>query len=169
MALGTADLAKISVDKRSLPGAVNWFDKMQYDGGGGYHLKMADGKPDGQDKTTTAMAAFGRIGLGAKRADEGLKKVVERMMKDGPDSTDITFNYYATQVLFHWGGEPWQKWHDQVIAPLLDRQAVTGHEAGSWHFGGNDKATQNLGRLYHTAMAALILETYYRHPRAFDD
>jgi hypothetical protein len=45
----------------------------------------------------------------------------------------------------------------------VQSQALDGHEAGSWHFGGADQGATKGGRLYCTAMATTILETYYRH------
>lgn len=44
---------------------------------------------------------------------------------------------------------------------MVKTQAVNGHERGSWHF--KDHHGDVGGRLYTTAMAALILEVYYRH------
>jgi hypothetical protein len=45
---------------------------------------------------------------------------------------------------------------------LVSKQAVLGHEKGSWHMDGDHGAAVG-GRLYCTSLAALILETYYRH------
>jgi hypothetical protein len=40
-------------------------------------------------------------------------------------------------------------------------QATTGHERGSWFF--QDQHGLKGGRLYTTAMCAMMLEVYYRH------
>ena len=37
------------------------------------------------------------------------------------------------------------------------------HDYGSWSFTGNDHGLSQGGRLYCTAMSAMILEVYYRH------
>jgi hypothetical protein len=46
---------------------------------------------------------------------------------------------------------------------LLGAQEKSGMHAGSW--GPIDRWSGFGGRLYATASAALILETYYRYPR----
>ena len=48
-----------------------------------------------------------------------------------------------------------------MVYYLIEQQAREGHEAGSWYF--EDSHTESAGRLYHTAMAIMILEVYYRH------
>jgi hypothetical protein len=45
---------------------------------------------------------------------------------------------------------------------LVHGQAKVGHEKGSWYFSGDNGSAPG-GRLYCTAMAAMILEVYYRH------
>ncbi len=46
-------------------------------------------------------------------------------------------------------------------AHLLPTQVQAGHGAGSWHV--NDGLGGGGGRLYYTAMSAMILEVYYRY------
>jgi len=71
------------------------------------------------------------------------------------------WNYYATQVMHHFGGEPWQRWNPAMRDRLVATQSDQGHEAGSWYFP--DKYGDAGGRLYNTAMAVMILEVYYRY------
>ena len=79
----------------------------------------------------------------------------------GPSRDDLYYDYYATQVMHHWGGEPWQKWNSQLRDHLIHTQAADGHESGSWNLPGGQSARG--GRLYNTAMAIMTLEVYYRH------
>ena len=48
---------------------------------------------------------------------------------------------------------------------LIAKQEKTGHLAGSWNFTGGHMGSG--GRLLSTALACLILETYYRSPPKF--
>jgi hypothetical protein len=76
---------------------------------------------------------------------------------------NMYYNYYATQVLHHYGGYPWRKWNELMREYLVATQAPSGHEQGSWFFFGSDHGCLAGGRLYCTAMASMILEVYYRH------
>jgi hypothetical protein len=47
---------------------------------------------------------------------------------------------------------------------LVNSPAQKGHEEGSWFMGkGGDHGASSGARLYCTAMAAMVLEVYYRH------
>ena len=71
------------------------------------------------------------------------------------------YNYYATQVLRHWGGEEWEQWNPKMREYLIATQSNRGHEAGSWYFSGG--RGDSGGRLYNTGMAVMTLEVYYRY------
>ena len=80
-----------------------------------------------------------------------------------PQSNNMYFNYYATQVMHHWGGEEWTRWNEVMRDHLIRTQhpLKDGHLAGSWdiadpHGGGG-------GRLYMTCLSIMTLEVYYRH------
>lgn len=78
---------------------------------------------------------------------------------------DTYYWYYATQVIFHVGGEHWQRWHDALYPLLVEHQVTEGDYRGSW------SPTQPVpdlwalygGRLYVTTMNLLSLEVSYRH------
>ena len=76
-------------------------------------------------------------------------------------SANLYYNYYATQVMRHYGGEPWEAWNPVMRDFLIASQSQNRHERGSWFFPGEHNEAG--GRLYCTAMATLILEVYYRH------
>ena len=57
----------------------------------------------------------------------------------GPSSGNMYYNYYATQVLHHFGGERWNIWNVQMRDMLVATQAKTGHETGSWFFAGTTR------------------------------
>jgi hypothetical protein len=101
--------------------------------------------------------------LGWEKDNPALERGVRFLSKKGPSSGNMYYNYYATQVLKHWGGDEWDKWNEVMRDQLVASQAKGGHEAGSWHMGKGDHGATKGGRLYCTAMAAMVLEVYYRH------
>ena len=89
-------------------------------------------------------------------------------MKNMPDNAarNLYYWYYATQVMHHVGGEPWQRWNARTQQVLLGSQEKYGHAAGSWapRGRGNEGGFADRGgRLYMTALAVCCLEVYYRH------
>ena len=83
----------------------------------------------------------------------------------GPSRTDFYLNYYASQLLFQLGGQPWQNWNARLREHLIQSQNQIGHEAGSWYFDDEERPPSNSigGRLYCTTLAAMTLEVYYRY------
>jgi len=75
--------------------------------------------------------------------------------------------YYATQVMHHFGGEPWDKWNNVMREVLIEMQHTQGHEAGSWSKGGGHDNSG--GRVYMTALALCTLEVYYRHTALYSE
>jgi hypothetical protein len=78
-----------------------------------------------------------------------------------PKATNLYYDFYATQVLHHWGGPEWTAWNQKLRDYLVRTQSSAGHAAGSWHF--QDQHGDRGGRLYSTAMAVMTLEVYYRY------
>lgn len=82
---------------------------------------------------------------------------------------DMYYNYYATQVMRHNGGDLWPKWNEEMRDFLIATQAHKGNARGSWYFSNpDDLGTQTGGRLYCTSMAAMTLEVYYRYMPLYD-
>ncbi len=79
------------------------------------------------------------------------------------------YNYYATQVMHHYGGYEWAQWNAAMRDYLVSTQSKQGHETGSWFFEGTDPGAFPGGRLYCTALATMILEVYYRHLPLYTD
>ncbi len=78
---------------------------------------------------------------------------------------DTYYWYYATQVLFHMGGDRWQRWHDELYPLLIRNQITSGEDAGSWDplSPTPDLWARYGGRVYVTTMNLLSLEVSYRH------
>jgi hypothetical protein len=137
---------------------------MQADGGAKYGYTGP-----GQAQGTTAIGLLCRMYLGWKQDHPSLKRGVEYISGLGPSPINIYYDYYATQVMRHYCGDPgseghemWEKWNGKMRDQLIRTQEKTGHAKGSWILKG-DNGSERGGRLYCTAMATMILEVYYRH------
>jgi hypothetical protein len=89
------------------------------------------------------------------------------MAELGPDtgerSIDVYYNYYASQVMKHFGGERWNKWNTALREFLVRSQSKEGVTAGSWFFNSNSHDQDAGGRLYVTSLCCMTLEVYYRY------
>ena len=121
--------------------------------------------PGSGKAATTSIGLLCRMYLGAKREQPGMAAGVTFLSTLGPSRDNMYYNYYATQVLRHYEGNRWKKWNATMRDFLVESQAGTGHESGSWFFKAvdGDHGTGPGGRLYYTALATMILEVYYRH------
>jgi hypothetical protein len=159
MALKSGQMANLSVPGRVAKKASSFLDSVQGDGGALYGYQVID---QGSD-ATVAIGLLSRMYLGWKRDNPAMQRGVQWLGRRGPSASNMYYNYYATQVMRHWEGEPWKIWNQQMRDQLIHSQAKQGHEEGSWYTGGGDLGAGTGGRLYCTAMAAMILEVYYRH------
>ncbi|HEX3725603.1 MAG TPA: hypothetical protein VHV08_05145 [Pirellulales bacterium] len=166
MALKSAQMAyNLKVPQTTTRRAEYFLDYVQSERGAFYGYT----RPESRRPATTAIGLLCRMYLGWKHDTQPLQRGVQALSQLGP-STDVTtikndmyYNYYATQVMHHYGGYPWQRWNEVLREYLIKSQAKRGHETGSWFFEGNDHGAPAGGRLYCTAMAAMTLEVYYRY------
>ena len=157
MALKSGQLSSLTIDPRTIRGAAKFLDSVQTESGAFYGYTTP-----GAGSATTAIGLLCRMYLGWKRDNPALERGVEFLSKTGPSQGNMYYNYYATQVMRHYGGPKWETWDKQMRTYLVSKQAKEGHEAGSWYFGdGADHGAARGGRLYSTSMAAMILEVYY--------
>lgn len=104
---------------------------------------------------------------------EGAEYLLENLPAHGvPDNSrrDTYYWYYATQVMFHIGGDRWREWHDALYPLLIEHQVLHGEYEGSWDpmAPTADLWAQYGGRLYVTTMNLLSLEVTYRHLPIYD-
>jgi hypothetical protein len=165
MALKSAQMAYLRVPPATMRKAGYFLDFVQGERGAVYGYQ----RPESRRPATTAIGLLCRMYLGWKHEHRPLQQGVNILSQLGP-STDKTamrnnmyYNYYATQVLHHYAGYPWQRWNAVMREYLIDSQATKGHERGSWFLDGSDDGAHAGGRLYCTAMAAMTLEVYYRY------
>ena len=156
MALKSAVSAKLDVPADTIRG-IDLFVRRENVGGFMFRYRAGKGTP-----SMTAIGNLMRILRGVSKTDAMLIRAVDYLADKGPSDHDAYYNYYATQVLFHYGGKPWDKWNKAMREFLIGTQEQYGHSAGSWWHPG-DPHNLTAGRLYVTAMACLTLEVYYRY------
>lgn len=159
MALKSGHMAYLNVPKGTIVGATKFLDSVQSKDGANY------GYTDPSENWRNSMAAVGmlcRMYLGWKKENSAIQVGVNHLSEIGPSDHDIYYNYYATQVMHHYGGEAWTKWNDVMRDQLVNSQDKKGHQAGSWIYDGGH-ANGAGGRLYATSLSTMILEVYYRH------
>ncbi|MBN2022806.1 MAG: terpene cyclase/mutase family protein [Pirellulales bacterium] len=156
MALKSAQAARLDVPTPVFPLADQFLDGVAAEYGAQYGYMAPQPR-----HSTTAIGLLCRMYTGWRRDRPELERGVAYLADWGPSATDVYYNYYATQVLCHWEGTAWEKWNVAMRDHLVRSQSAEGLESGSWHFP--DQHGDKGGRLYNTAMAAMILEVYYRH------
>ena len=158
MALKSAHMAYLHVPEETIRGAVKFLDSVQ---SGDYGSRYGYTGP-GERTANTSIGLLCRMYLGWKHEHPGLQDGVAFLSRTGPSAGDMYYNYYATQVMRHYGGEEWERWNGVMRDQLVNSQAMEGHARGSWHQGG-DHGSRSGGRHYVTSMSCMILEVYYRH------
>jgi len=161
MALKSGRMAGLDVPSPVIQRAIGFLNELQSDYGAAYGYLRP-----GKQPSPTAIGLLLRMYLGWGADDDRLENGAAYLARLGPSNNDMYFNYYATQVLSHLGGDRWEQWNLQMRDHLLQTQVVQGHETGSWHF--SHEHADEAGRLYSTAMCTMILEVYYRHLPLFD-
>lgn len=162
MALKSARLAGLEVPSPSTHLVTEFLNRVQEADGAFYGYLQPDKLPG-----PTAVGLLLRMYSGWEQNDERLVRGITYLAHLGPSQTDVYFDYYATLVLSHHGGSTWQKWNARMRDQLVATQSKSAHERGSWFFP--DRHGSMGGRLYTTAMCAMILEVYYRYLPLYGD
>jgi hypothetical protein len=159
MALKSAHMAYLNVPEATIQGISNFLNTVQTEGGYGYGY-TAPGKMPG----CSAIGLLCRMYLGWKKENPALLQGIEYLGEMGPSQQgNVYYNYYATQVMHHYGGEPWDKWNSVMRDFYVNSQSKNAYETGSWFFKGADHGAERGGRHYMTCMCCMTLEVYYRH------
>ena len=156
MALKSGYMGYLQINQQVPAKAMNFLNSVQTENGAGYGYVTP-----GKTPACTAIALLCRMYYGWKQDNPSLQKGVEYLDKIGP-SGDMYYNYYATQVMRHYGGDQWTRWNERMREQLVKKQTKgDGHDKGSWTPGGGH--ADSGGRLYETALSIMTLEVYYRH------
>ena len=167
MALKSGKIAGLSVPDDTFARTNRFLDRVSSGRGTSYGYMAPDKNPHGL-AATTAIGVLCRMYHGWQKSDERLTRGVNAIAKMGPDRDRVYYNYYATQVMHHFGGERWEKWNNATRDAVIHAQIKEGHASGSWTPNQDLDGTAG-GRLYATAMATMILEVYYRHMPLYTD
>jgi hypothetical protein len=164
MALKSGKMAGLNVPEKATKAASRWLDRVMAPGGTGYGY---DAPGDTYTMTSVGLLCREHLGWGPQNPDLS-KGVVKLQTSFGPepDLNNIYYYYYATQALFHFGGEPWKKWNITMRDSLIAKQskgAALPHEKGSWSPKWDAHGAAG-GRLMVTSLSLLTLEIYYRYP-----
>ena len=156
-ALKSGLLGQLHVPRETWYRATEYFDSVQDDRGATYGYQ----EPQRNRVSTTAVGLLCRMMLGWPSDHPPLVRGVAQLAGENPLANNMYTNYYITQVLHHMGGSGWKRWNKRMRDHLIDTQAQTGHERGSWFV--KEAWSDRGGRLYTTALSILTLEVYYRY------
>lgn len=159
MALKSAQFSRIPVQQKVFRGVDRFLNSV-----GSMRNSQFSYLPERQAMPIPSMTAAGllcRMYLVSKDGAAGLQAGVRVLDQRGPDPDNMYYNYYATQVMHHWGGPEWDRWNNVMRDYLIRTQIQEGHAKGSWDVA--DRHGYVGGRLYMTSLVLLTLEVYYRH------
>jgi hypothetical protein len=161
MALKSAQNGKIKVPSSAFKLVDKFLDSVQGEKGALYGYTSAPRTSSEASPTLTSVGLLCRMYMGWDQKTPALEKGVAYLDQMKPSPNNMYYNYYATQVLHHWGGEEWKRWNEVMRDHLVRTQVKEGPEAGSWDL--TDPHGGAGGRLYQTCLAIMTLEVYYRH------
>ncbi len=149
-------------------GALRWFQRVTQPGyyRVGYQAPYDFGS---RGLRLTAVGMVGRLFLGVSPLHPRLRVAGHLLLSHLPAKgrEDFYYWYYGTLAMFQLGGEFWKKWNHALVPVLLSDQETSNRFSplyGSWPPDGAYGRTG--GRIYQTALAVLMLTTYYRYDRA---
>ncbi|MEM8910873.1 MAG: hypothetical protein AAGC97_03820 [Planctomycetota bacterium] len=186
MALKSGDLSGLRVSRDTYAGINRWLElaKVSPTRRDLYRYNPfapntpAQGHGRRATPTMTAVGILMRMYSGWSRDNPDMQSAADYLLQYPPrigdrqtPLRDTYYWYYATQVMFHMGGDYWDAWNRRLNPVLLDSQIKGGSEAGSWDPANPvpDRWSPHGGRLYVTTMNLLNLEVYYRHLPIYEE
>ncbi len=186
MALKSGELADLEVPEETYVGIHNWLDRARASASEPYIFCYNPYAPDTTTqrrgrKPTTTMTSVGllmQLYLGSRRDHPLMSQGADVLLKSLPaigtptnPQRDTYYWYYATQVMFHMGGQHWKTWNEHLHPLLINSQIRNGDLAGSWdpRLPVRDRWAPHAGRLYVTTMNLLSLEVTYRYLPVYED
>jgi len=186
MALKSGELANLEVPDTAFTRIRDFLDNAQGQDGERHLYRYNPFAPNTPDKrhglvpsdTMTAVGLLMRLYVGWKRDHPAMIRGADHLRQHLPDigtasspKRDTYYWYYATQLMFHMGGDYWDEWNGQLHPLLVESQITRGNMSGSWDPGGRvaDAWAPQGGRLYVTTMNLLSLEVTYRHLPLYEE
>lgn len=186
MALKSGELAGLQVKDRTYRGIDKWLGLAQQSEDRPDRYRYNPFAPDTESQrhgkvptpTMTAVGMLMRMYSGWRRDNDAMQSAADYLLQYPPalgskrrPKRDGYYWYYATQVMFHMGGEHWEQWNQHLNPLLLRSQIKSGPKSGSWdpELPVRDRWSPHAGRLYVTTMNLLNLEVYYRHLPIYED
>jgi hypothetical protein len=163
MALKSGQMAGLEVSPKTMAAAKSWLDDVADSDGSGYGYQAKGSSP-----TMSSVGLLCREYMGWGPRNPGLRKGVAHLLEQPPGSfPSMYYYYYATQVVHHFGGQPWQQWNPRMRDLLIRTQDKGSdrrhaHQKGSWGPAGDAHGGVG-GRVMITSMSLLSLEVYYRY------
>jgi hypothetical protein len=183
--LKSAELAELTVNKDAYKGIFAWYDEVteaSYGRTGYTDARLGKvvipgvNEQYGDHPSLSAISAMTRTFLG-KRGDPRVRGGLELCKGDLPEwdarnlKVDFYYWYYASYMMFLVEGPTtgaWKQWNEKIKTAILDHQNVSKGDCrcGSWD--PVDRWSSEGGRVYTTAMGALVMEVYYRSAHALN-
>ena len=160
MALHSAEIGGIDIPQDTIARMHSFIDSCAVRTGGG----VAAYRPGHAPSTTmTAESLVARYVLGQTVSDRVIREAKFEISGDMPttEKPNLYYWYYGTMAMYFAGGPEWEQWNTRIKSVLLSSQERTGVNRGSWEPNGLWAGYG--GRVYSTALSALILEVYYRY------
>ncbi|MCH5373521.1 MAG: terpene cyclase/mutase family protein, partial [Planctomycetes bacterium] len=186
MALKSGELANLQVPEETYDKIRHWLDKAQGGSNEPYLYSYNPYAPNTEEQqhgrrpsmTMTSDGLLMRLYLGWRRDNPNMIRGAAYLAENLPSlgttrrpERDTYYWYYATQVMFHMGGDYWKAWNGKLHPLLVNSQIQQGPMAGSWDPRNPvpDRWAPHAGRLYVTTMNLISLEVYYRHLPLYED
>lgn len=156
MVLDAGYRAEIPVDPRSVAGVRRFLLSVRAGAHGGLASYRVGEAPS---RTMTAEALATRLLVGETVPQREIAEAERYLLQQPPGvgRDNYYYWYYATLALHQLQDDAWQQWNTALQQRLLSTQLRDGSWPTASVWGGYG------GTVYTTSMAALCLESYYRH------
>jgi hypothetical protein len=184
--LKSAELAELNFSKDTYKSILAWYDEVtevNYSRTGYTDPRLGKVVIPGVNEhfadhpSLSAISAMTRIFLKGTKADPRIRGGVDLALADLPEwdargvKVDFYYWYYGSYMMFLFdgpSGSNWKRWNDKILPAVINPQCKVKGDCrkGSWE--PVDRWSSEGGRVYTTAMGALILQVYYRSVHALN-
>ena len=156
MVLDAGHRAKLPADRRAVAGVERFLRSVRMGNHGGL---AAYRRGEAPSRTMTAEALATRLLIGKQVPSQEIAEAERYLLQRPPGvgQDNYYYWYYATLALHQLQDDAWKQWNEALKKRLLATQRSDGSWPSDTLWGGYG------GTVYTTSMAALCLETYYRH------